>query len=150
MKKQEQTNIEQQEVKKNELYGCNKCWSNYIITKNKELTKNMYIMENIYFSLPQQNQVIAGRVMRCQTCGDYKKVAGKIFIFNYNYALLRDCGVSLEDIRKALQSWPIDKRIVLDPSKELKYNNFEPKPNETFTEYRKRYNAMVKKLGKYI
>lgn len=145
-KEQENTN----EIKRDEVYSCSKCWANYLVYNKKELARNLYIVENIYFSLPDKKMVVVGQVARCQFCGTYKMHNNKIYIFNYNGQLLHDLGVSLDDLRNALINWPIDRRIILDPSKELKYNGFEPKENETFDSFRERYKAEVARTGKWL
>lgn len=147
-KQEEQKNTE--DIKRDEVYSCSKCWTNYLIYNDKNRARNLYVIENIYFSFPDKKLVVAGQVARCKFCGTYKMHNNKIYIFNYNWQLLQDSGVSLDDLRNALINWPIDRRIVLDPSKELKYNRFEPKENETFDSFSRRYNAEVARVGKWL
>lgn len=167
-----QTNEKVQEEKYTELpkeeNSCNKCWNSYK-TDLKGPTApryhEYYISENVYIVEDNFKNIILCKVARCPNCGNLKRDSngvallfhlggnnGKYGLRDYkNWELLKKYHISFDQLEGAVIDWPSRKTIVLDPKNGLKYYNvLDPLPEESFTEYAKRYGIMCKNAGRWL
>lgn len=145
--------------------SCIKCWNRCSTEETGNFAPRhhfYYISENVYITLPNKEQKILCQVARCPNCGDIKRDENMRILFyqlngtygkrDYKYwELLRETGITEQQLEQALIDWPTKKNIVLDPEKGLKYNNeLEPRSDETFTQYAYRYLWECKKANKWL